>query len=259
MPTFQSDGVEIAYIDAEPVHAGPTETRKWPVLLIHGFASHIDMNWVSTGWVRDLTTAGYRVVAFDNRGHGRSAKLYDPTQYSTAIMAHDAHGLLDHLEIAKAHVIGYSMGARIAAVLALTWPQQVASLIFGGLGANMVRPMAGTGPIAQALLAPRIEDVTNATARTFRAFAEQTGSDLQALAACVRSMREPVAHDEIGRISCPVLIAVGERDVIAGPPGALAELIPGARAFEIANRDHMKAVGDASFKQAAVEFLNATA
>ena len=52
--------------------------------------------------------------------------------------------------------------------------------------------MVGSGPIAKALEAPRIEDVTNDTARSFRAFAEQTGSDLKALAACMRGPREKI-------------------------------------------------------------------
>ena len=101
-------------------------------------------------------------------------------------MAEDARRLLDHEGIARADVMGYSMGARIAAFLMLRHPERVRSAIFGGLGINMVRGMAGTGPIAHALEAPSIEHVTNPTARTFRAFAEQTHSDLKALAACIR-------------------------------------------------------------------------
>ncbi len=250
MPTFASDGVEIAYIER-----GEDARRHRPVLLIHGFASHVGMNWLSTGWVRDLESAGYGVVAHDNRGHGESGKLYDPAAYGTSIMAEDARRLLDHLSIPQAHVIGYSMGARIAARLALDHPGRVRSLVFGGLGLNMVRVMAGTGPIAHALLQPHIDDVTNPTARTFREFAEQTGSDLAALAACVRSIRDPIPREHIGDLACPVLVAVGSKDVIAGPAEALAGLIPGAEAFEIPDRDHMKAVGDARFKAAALEFL----
>jgi pimeloyl-ACP methyl ester carboxylesterase len=251
LPQFLSQGVEIHFLDE-----GQAGKRRWPVLLIHGFASNIDMNWVSTGWVRALTGDGYRAVALDNRGHGRSAKLYEAGDYGAAIMAGDVLRLLDHLGIAQAHVIGYSMGARIAAVFALRHPDRVRSLVFGGLGANMVRAMAGTGPIAHALLAPHIDDVINPTARTFRAFAEQTRSDLKALAACVRQIREPVAEADIRELRVPVLVAVGTQDVIAGPPEGLAQLIPGAEAFEIEGRDHMKAVGDASFKAAALGFLN---
>jgi pimeloyl-ACP methyl ester carboxylesterase len=250
VPTFLSDAVRLAYLDE--ASAAP---RALPVLLIHGFASNVEMNWVATSWVRDLAGAGYRVVAIDNRGHGMSEKLYVPEAYGREIMAEDARRLLDHLGIRQAHVIGYSMGARIAATLALAHPDRVARLVLGGLGHNMVRAMAGTGPIAQALLAPSIDDVVNPTARTFRAFAEQTNSDLKALAVCVRQIRDPVAREEIARISCPTLVAVGTNDVIAGPAHILADLIPGAQTFEIVGRDHMKAVGDRSFKAAVFEFF----
>lgn len=249
---FKSGDVSIAYID----EGAGTAKRPLPVLLIHGFASHIDMNWGATGWVRDLVAAGYRVVALDNRGHGKSEKIYDPEGYSTELMAEDARRLLDHLGIARAHVVGYSMGARISAMLALRHPERVGRLVVGGLGLNMVRAMAGTGPIAQALLAPSIEDVTNPTARTFRAFAEQTNSDLKALAVCVRRIREPITREMIATLRVPVLVATGTNDVIAGPAEALAGMIPGAEAFEIAGRDHMKAVGDRSFKDAVLRFLD---
>lgn len=251
LPTFDSDGVTLFYLDEEE-----GESRKLPVLLIHGFASNIEMNWLATSWVRDLKAAGYRVVAIDNRGHGRSEKIYLPEAYSREIMAGDARRLLDHLNIPRAHVIGYSMGARIAATLALAHPSCLGGLVLGGLGHNMVRAMAGTGPIAQALLAPSINDVVNPTARTFRAFAEQTKSDLKALAVCVRQIRDPVPREEISRISAPTLVAVGTGDVIAGPAHILADLIPGAEAFEIRGRDHMKAVGDRSFKTAVLQFLD---
>jgi pimeloyl-ACP methyl ester carboxylesterase len=247
MQTFLSDGVELAFID---------EGAGDPVVLVHGFASNITFNWIDPGWVSHLVKAGYRVIALDNRGHGQSQKLYDPADYSGLLMAEDVRRLMDHLEVARADVMGYSMGARISAFLGLAHPEGVRSLIFGGLGGNMVRPMAGTGPIAHALEAPSIDDVTNPTARTFRAFAEQTGSDLKALAACIRSSRDPIRAEDVGRLTCPVLVAVGSKDVIAGPAEDLAKLIPGAQALVLGDRDHMKAVGDRRFKEGVVDFLS---
>ncbi len=248
--TFNSDGVAIAYFD-QPAPEPDAE----PVLLIHGFASNAAVNWVDTGWVAALAAAGYRVVAFDNRGHGESEKLYRLEDYGAPLMAEDARRLLDHLAIRRAHVIGYSMGARIAAFLALAHPERVASLVFGGLGINMVRGMAGTGPIAHALEAPSADDVKSQAARTFRVFAEQTRSDLKALAACIRSARAPITAEAVASLAPPVLVAVGDRDVVGGSAGELAALIPGARAFVIAGREHMKAVGDPTFKAAAQDFL----
>ncbi len=246
MPTFLSDDVEIAYIDEGEGH---------PILLIHGFASNVSTNWVVPGWVGYLKGKGYRVIALDNRGHGKSAKLYDVERYRAPVMAEDARRLLDHLAISAAHVVGYSMGARISAFLSLAHPDRVRSAVFGGLGYNMVRGMAGTGPIAAALEAPSMDAVTNPTARTFRAFAEQTGSDLKALAACIRASRDPLTREDVARIAAPVLVAVGETDVVGGSAVELAALIPGARALVIPGRDHMKAVGDRVFKEGVAAFL----
>jgi pimeloyl-ACP methyl ester carboxylesterase len=246
MQSFDSDGVRIAYLD---------EGEGEPILLIHGFASNIAANWIDPGWVRTLTQAGRRVIAIDNRGHGQSEKLYEPERYGAPEMAEDAVRLLDHLGIERGDVLGYSMGARIAAFLAFAHPERVRSVIFGGLGINMVRGMIGSGPLAKALEAPRLEDVTNDTARSFRIFAEQTKSDLKALAACMRGPREKVPREKLGEITVPVLVAVGSKDVIGGSGAALAELIPSAQFLEITGRDHMKAVGDSRFKQGVLDFL----
>lgn len=246
MNSFKSDGVEIAYID---------EGAGDPVLLIHGFASNHRVNWIDTGWVKFLTDNGFRVIALDNRGHGQSQKLYELADYGAPLMAEDARRLLDHLGIQRADVMGYSMGARITAFLALVHPDRVRSAVFGGLGINMVRGMAGTGPIAHALEADSIDQVTNPTARTFRAFAEQTGSDLKALAACIRSARDPITAEALGGLKCPVLVAVGTEDVVGGSAAGLADLIPGGQALDLPGRDHMKAVGDRGYKDGVLAFL----
>jgi pimeloyl-ACP methyl ester carboxylesterase len=250
MQSFDSDGVRIAYADV-----GEGE----PILLIHGFASNVAINWRDAHWLRTLTEAGRRVVAYDNRGHGRSEKLYDPSLYGAPAMAEDARRLLDHLGIGRADVMGYSMGARIAAFLVFKHPARVRSLVIAGMGINLVRGMVGTGPLARALEAPRSEDVTNDAARSFRAFAEQTGSDLKALAACMRGPREKVTREELAKIAVPTLVAVGSEDVIAGSGRELASLIPGGQLLDIEGRDHMKAVGDVRFKHGVLDFLTSRA
>jgi pimeloyl-ACP methyl ester carboxylesterase len=243
---FDSDGVCIRFID---------EGDGDPVLLVHGFASSVRYNWLDPGWVSLLRRKGYRVIAYDNRGHGESEKLYEPQAYQPSAMMEDARRLLDHLGIARSDVMGYSMGARLTAFLALAHPQRVRSAIFGGLGGNMTRPLAGTGPIAYALEAGSIDEVVNPTARTFRAFAEKTGSDLAALAACIRGSREPISREMVAKIACPVLVATGTEDVIGGAAEELAQLIPGAQALPIPRRDHMLAVGDRVYKEGVLAFL----
>jgi pimeloyl-ACP methyl ester carboxylesterase len=251
MQTFSSDGVRIAYIDEGQDDDGARD----PVLLIHGFASSVRYNWRESGWIAFLARNGFRVIAFDNRGHGESEKLYDPKDYGVTPMAEDARRLLDHLGLGCADAMGYSMGARIAASLSLNHPQRVRSAVFAGLAGNMVRRMAGTGPIAHALEAESIDAVTNPTARTFRAFADRTGGDLKALAACIRASREPITREMVATISCPVLVVAGSDDVIAGPVDDLARLIPGAEALAVPRRDHMHTVGDRVYMEGVLAFL----
>ena len=250
MESFDSGGVRIAFIE---------EGKGDPILLIHGFASNVAANWRDPHWLYTLTTASRRVIAYDNRGHGQSEKLYDPSRYGAPTMAEDALRFLDRLNILRADVMGYSMGARIATFLALAHPERVRSLILAGTGINLVRGLVGTGPIARALEAPTIDDVANDTARTFRAFAEKTGSDLKALAACMRGPREKIGPEDLARIAVPTLVATGSEDVIAGSGRALKDLIPGAQLLDIEGRDHMKAVGDRRFKQGVLDFLTSRA
>ena len=251
MLDFSSAGVRIAYVD----FPAKGSDRGEPILLIHGFASSHVFNWVNPGWVRTLTEAGRRVVAFDNRGHGASEKLYAPEDYASDVMAEDAWRLLDTLALERADVMGYSMGARIGAFLALAHPHRVRSLILGGLGDHLVEGVGLPLGIADAMEAASIDTLTDPQQRTFRAFADQTKSDRAALAACIRGSRQTLTRPEVAAIDCPTLVAVGTRDVVAGDPHRLAALFPKGEALEIANRDHMMAVGDKVFKAGALDFL----
>ena len=244
---FSHDGLQFAYFDV-----GGSDRP--PVLLIHGFASTASVNWVHPGWVKTLVDAGYRVIAIDNRGHGASDKPHDPEAYQPSVMADDSRALLDHLGVEQAHVMGYSMGARLSTFLALAHPDRVKSLVLGGLGIGMVEGVGDWDPIAAALLAPQLADVTHERGRMFRTFAEQTRSDRFALAACIQTSRELVTREQAASIKQPTLIAVGTKDDIAGSGEALAALMQNARAIDIPNRDHMLAVGDKVFKKAVLEF-----
>lgn len=251
MDTFDSDGVAIAYIDARPP-GGSGE----PILLIHGFASNHAVNWVDTLWVRALTQAGRRVVALDNRGHGASGKLYDPDAYGSDLMAQDARRLLDHLGIGTADVMGYSMGARIAACLALDAPGRVRSVLLGGLGLHLVEGRGLPDGIAEALEAPAGARAPNPTAAAFRSFAEHTRSDLRALAACMRGSRQTLSRAEVAQIAVPALVTVGTLDTVAGSGPALAALMPNARSLDLPGRDHSTAVGDKGHRAGVLAFLS---
>jgi pimeloyl-ACP methyl ester carboxylesterase len=247
MPSFHNGAVEIAYLD---------EGEGDPIVLVHGFASTKNVNWVYPTWVSELRKNGRRVIALDNRGHGDSGKLYDAAQYDIAIMAGDVIALMDHLQIARADIMGYSLGSRMTAVLARSQPQRLRSAILGGIGIGLIE---GGGPgenVATALEAPSLQDVADPVGRTFRAFADQTRSDRLALAACLRGSRRLMTRDEAAAIAVPVLIAVGSADEIAGSAAELGKIIPGSQVLDIPNRDHMRAVGDKVYKSGVVDFLS---
>ncbi|MCW5696883.1 MAG: alpha/beta fold hydrolase [Bauldia sp.] len=226
-----------------------------PVVLIHGFASNAAVNWLQTGWIDTLAKAGRRAVAMDNRGHGRSARFYAVADYALAQMAGDVAGLLDRLGIETADVVGYSMGARIAAELALDAPARVRSLTLAGIGVGLITGTEEAELIAEALEAESVGAGTDPRGRTFREFAERTKSDRAALAACMRALRVGRPAADLARLAMPVLLAVGSEDRIAGPPEPLARHLPHAAQVILPGRDHMKAVGDALFKRTLLEFL----
>ncbi|HXN69574.1 MAG TPA: alpha/beta hydrolase [Bradyrhizobium sp.] len=247
MPSFHNGDVEIAYLD---------EGEGEPILLVHGFASTKNVNWVYPAWVSELRKAGRRVIALDNRGHGDSAKLYDPEAYHIPLMASDVTALMDHLDIERADIMGYSLGGRMTAWLAYRLPQRLRSAIFGGIGIGLIE---GGGPgenVATALEVSSLDEVSDPVGRTFRAFADQTRADRRALAACMRGSRRLMTREEAAAISVPVLIAVGTTDEIAGSAQALGKIIPGSQVLDIPNRDHMRAVGDKVYKTGVVEFLS---
>jgi pimeloyl-ACP methyl ester carboxylesterase len=253
MQEFKGDGgVRLAYLDEPAVGTDRNE----PILLIHGFASTHAINWVFPTWVKTLTEAGRRVILFDNRGHGRSEKLYDPGSYNISLMAADALALLDHLGLQRIDVMGYSMGARIGAFLAVTHPERVRSLVLGGLGHHLADGANLPLAIAEAMDAPALESLTDPMQRMFRAFADATKSDRKALAACIRGARDLLPENRIATMRLPVLVAVGTKDEVAGDPVRLAAMFPTATVLAIPGRDHNRAVGDPTYKAGVLDFLS---
>ena len=247
MPSFKNGDVDIAYLD---------EGAGDPMVLIHGFASSKNVNWVYPGWTSELTKAGFRVIALDNRGHGESAKPHDAKAYGIDVLAGDVLALMDHLDIARADLMGYSLGARIGAYIAVHHPDRVRSLVSGGLGLVLVEGGLPSENVALALEANSLDDVTDPQGRTFRAFADQTRSDRRALAACLRGTRLQMTREEAASIKAPMLIAVGTTDDVSGSASALAEIISHAEVLDIPNRDHMRAVGDKVYKTGVLDFLS---
>ncbi len=247
------DGTRLAYAQSMPkIVAG-----RCPVLLLHGFTSDHHDNWVAPGIVDALVVRGHIVVAPDGRGHGASDTPHDPTAYAGDTMVRDAQAILDTLEIERVQVVGYSMGALVAARLAATDPR-VHALVIAGAGGNLRRDStdSGDGGLAAALLVDDPARITHPVGRAFRASVDRSGADRFALAAFERSTALG-ADVDLAAITVPTLVLVGDRDRFVGAPEALAGRITGARA-QIVPGDHVGAPRDPAFASAIVEFLEGT-
>jgi len=243
------DGLRIAY---ETVGEGV------PVLLVHGFASSRAQNWRATGWYSVLADAGFQVIAMDCRGHGESDKPHDPASYSRERMSADILAVLETAGAREAHVLGYSMGGHLGLAILMSKPEVLRKLVVAGVGETYFHGTSSSRlAIADALLEPDRQRITDPLQKTFRAFAEQPGKDLTALAACMRAPREPYSPAELARSTRPALVVCGADDTISGPPGPLAAALHDGRAVSVPGRDHMSAVGDKLMKAAVLEFLAA--
>ncbi len=247
MPSFLSDGTQIYYEDEGD---GP------PVVLIHGFASSLTLNWKSTQWFATLTSAGYRVVALDCRGHGQSGKPHEPSAYGDENMGGDVLRLMDHLRIERAHLMGYSMGGMISNYLILHHEDRFRSTVLGGIGDHMLKGGRGDqSDIVQALEAAYDAVIDHPIAKQFRAFAQSQGGDLAALAACMRGGRSKPTVGDLAKVQIPILVVAGEKDILIGDPRPLAAAYGNGRVLVLPRRDHMSAVGDRTFKEEAVKFF----
>jgi len=248
MPEFDSNGVSINYV---------VEGADPPIVLVHGFASSLQGNWRAPGIFDALVKSGRRVIALDCRGHGRSGKPHDPEAYADNAMPNDVIALMDHLGIAKADLLGYSMGGIISATLLATCPERLGAVILAGVGDALVlgaMPREQSESIARAMESSDGGQSETEIARNFRIFAERTGNDLAALAA---TQRTPRRHNydpaKLGQVRQPVLVLIGEGDTLVGSADKLAATIPGAACVKVPG-DHLTALGPA-FAPVVLKFL----
>ena len=245
---FDSDGVKIHY---ETYGEGPA------IVLVHGFAASISLNWVGPGWIDTLRPLR-RVVALDCRGHGLSDKPHDPAAYNGHKMERDVLNLMDHVGIEKADLFGYSMGSFIALGLLAHHRQRFRSIVLGGAGNVLEGLLPDTGrAIAKALAADDASAVTDPAGFAFRLFAQaDPGNDLKALAACAGNPAPPIDAAAFADVGVPVLIVKGANDEITGDVRATAEVIPGAELIMIPDTDHLTVVPDQRFKDEVLNFLS---
>ena len=253
---LDSDGVRIRYIVRG---AGP------PVVLVHGFMVNTELNWVGPG-ILDALAADHRVIALDLRGHGASDKPHDPAAYGTAFVD-DVVRLLDHLEIERAHVVGYSMGAAITLKLVSAHPDRVASAVLGGYGwrlpehgpadgvlqlrAQLERAARGETSLADILAASDSIELTPAMR------AALNGNDLDALRAVqvgdagLRNV--PRAYLEANTV--PVLAIVGERDWARPDVEQMVDIMAHADLEIIPGATHVTAAAHPRFLESILAFL----
>lgn len=259
---FDSDGVQIRYVDK-----GSGD----PVLLIHGLAGRLEF-WKTTGIAEGLTAAGFRVIAYDARGHGHSAKPHDPEQYGEEDVE-DAVRLLDHLSIERASVVGYSRGSKIASQLVAQHPNRVRGVVFGGWGLdNPVETLSLKDCVATAdalargeLAAPlaRALRPSSAPSPTTEEQAVVTrqlaaGNDLSALAAAFRAGCEArrITTATLRATGVPALAIVGALDGMAPSVHVMArEMVGALEVIVIPHADHYTTPVHPEFIARVVTFL----
>ncbi len=216
---FDSRGVKIRYVDVG---------RGEPVVLIHGFSSSLDANWGQTK-VIDALAKDFRVVAFDVRGHGKSDKPHDVASYGLAVVE-DVTRLMDHLGIAKAHIVGYSMGGAVTGKFITMHPDRVITAVFGGSAPRLGWPAQAerdSNALAESLeqghgmrplilrLAPPNEPKPSDEAIERESRVIMGRNDPLALAAVQRGNREQaVTLAEVRALRMPLLAVVGSADPI---------------------------------------------
>ncbi len=246
---FSHDGLTLSYLDNE------CPSSYVPVVMLHGFTASAESNWLKSDWIKKLTQAGRRVLAFDARGHGHSDKPHDSRYYPSDIMMQDSVTLLKSMGVQKADFIGYSMGARMSAFVAIKHPNLVQKLVLGGMGINLKNGTGNPQPIADALLAPNLRDVKNRGARRFRRLAELGNNDLTALAHCILSSRQAITDEKLEGISAKTCIIVGDSDEVGGSPFELAPFIANSQAISITDCHHFNALTHPEFRQSALNFI----
>jgi len=219
-----------------------------PVVLVHGLGSSFAHGWQTTGWTDLLADAGRAVVPVDVLGHGTADAPHDPAAY-----AHLETSVERVLPPEPVDAIGFSLGALLLLRLAARAPERFAHLVCIGAGANAFRTDDDSS-LARAF--EHGNDPDDITARLFVQLARSAGNDPLALAACIRRPREPFTPEDAARVTCPVLVIIGDRD-FAGPPEPLVDALPDAKLVVLRDIDHFRTPSEFSCIDAALEFVGA--
>lgn len=228
-----------------------------PVLAVHGFSSSCRDNWVNTGWVRDLTRAGYRVVGVDQRGHGVSEKPHDPAAYTLPQLMDDLLTVIDTYLLDGVRYLGYSLGARVGWQFCVDHPDRVTAAVLGGIPDGT--PLARLQLDQARAYATDGVPVEDRVTQNYITLAERSAdNDLRALVALAEGMRfgdgDPDPADPPVQ---PILFATGSEDAILERSRRLAEAAPNGTFVEIDGRHHFNTPGARDFRHAGLEFFAA--
>ena len=223
------------------------------MLLVHGFASSFERNWREPGWVDLLSDAGREVIGLDLLGHGSADKPHDPAAYND--LEQDVAAALPDDTSTQVDAIGFSMGAILLLKVATQQPDRFNRIIVGGVGANVFGGGGGGEGIARAVEGG-VTDESSAIARVFAQFAQGSDNDPKALAACMRRSSKPITRDDLTKVTCPVLVVLGDKD-FAGPADPLVDALPNAKLVTLAGVDHFATPREFKFIDAALDFLGA--
>ncbi|MGH7916503.1 MAG: alpha/beta fold hydrolase, partial [Candidatus Binataceae bacterium] len=245
MPFFNSAGVRIHYQE---------RGRGEPVVLVHGFGND-HKHWDDTGLMKHLAN-DYRVIAPDTRGHGHSDKPHTQAHYGVAVMSADIIRLLDHLDIRRALMVGYSQGSCICLELMMRHPARLRAVVLGGFGRNgsISRPGRRV-ELGAALGEENPETITDEVALRFRRGLEAGGNDLKALAACISAEEDIPEPATIEPIKVPALLLSGSRDQVAGDPHTIAGVFVNGRILLLEGVDHVRAPAEPAFHAAVAAFF----
>jgi pimeloyl-ACP methyl ester carboxylesterase len=264
---FDSAGVKIHYIE---------QGTGDPVLLLHGQSNNVDL-WSSTELLQALSAAGYHVVAFDARGHGKSDKPHDPKQYGRQ-MALDAVRLMDHLQIRRVHIVGFSMGSTTVSLLLTMQPDRflTATLIAGAgrfrwttqsdhdteqQATELERDCVSRTAILSGLQLNESRPSDDEIKRRSAACLSNQNVDRFAMAALVRGRRDQVITPaQVAAVRIPTLGLVGSLDPLAAEMRDLQILRPDMKLLVVEGATHGRGepqgiLHQAATKGALLEFL----
>lgn len=255
---FNSAGVRLHFI---------ASGHGTPVILLHGMMCKA-ADWSDRGITRSLNQAGYRAIALDQRGHGLSEKPHDTAAYGKE-MALDIVRLLDHLQIKKAHLVGYSMGGNILVQLLALQPERFLSAILGGAAgrrnwtqADFEQCEKEASDLEQGSRASQIKRLNNGVPPSQEQIKELTmgDNDHKAMAALRRSNAQQVIHDKDLAPECvqhvPIYGIVGSDDPYHAKMQALQEeALPNLEIALLDGATHCSCMKDPRFTKALLDFL----